>query len=110
MPNEYDLIFFSYFIKHKAQVVNVLSKRYILISFVQTRILGFEWIKNHYENDHFLVCLEIVSKKPMIDSLERMGIYLDMVIFCIPLGTLKETLLGKHIKEDFHGILKKLKP
>ena len=66
---------FPYVIKYKQGkeniVVDALSRRYALVSTLNAKLLGFEYVKELYVNDiTLLVCLERVRRQCLVSSID----------------------------------------
>ena len=66
---------FPYVIKYKQGkkniVANALSRRYALVSTLNAKLLGFEYVKELYVNDiTLLVCLERVRRQCLVSSID----------------------------------------
>ena len=72
---------FPYVIKYKQGKENVvadaLSRRYALISTLNAKLLGFEYIKELYVKE--LMCLMLVRKLHLVSSIGMMGFYLEKI-------------------------------
>ena len=88
---------FPYGIKYKKGKVNVvidaLSKRYALISMLNTRLMGFEQVKDQYANDSYFANVIVECAKRACDGFFMHEAYLfKMGRICIPSSSLWELL------------------
>ena len=66
---------FPYVMKYKQGkeiiVTDALSRRYALVSTLNTKLLGFEYVKELYANDDILlVCMEHVRRQRLVNSID----------------------------------------
>ena len=94
---------FPYVIKHKQGKVNVvadaLSRRYTLLSTLETKMLGFEHIKELYVHDNDFSKMYVVCEKGAHNgSLGMMGFYSKKnVCVCLNVRCVN-SYLGKHMR------------
>lgn len=89
---------FPYVIEYKKLSVNVvadaLSRRYALISMLNTRLMGFELIVQLYEKDpYFAKIYEDCTKGAKEDYFRQEGFLFKAGRLCIPFGSIKELLV-----------------
>jgi len=89
---------FPYVIKYKKGQVNVVadafSRRYALISMLNTRLMGFEQVKDHYANDSYFANVVAECAKGACDGFfMHEGYLFKMGRMSIPSGSLREVLV-----------------
>lgn len=94
---------YSFSIKHKAgkmnKVADALSHRHYLLQTIEGKVLGFEVIRDLYENDHdFGAIWNACSKGVVGNSFSKTNIF-SKIIDCAFLNVLCEKQLsGKHME------------
>jgi len=81
---------FPYVVKHKSGKANVvadaLSKRHVLLSMVETKILGFELFKELYVDDHDFGCEKVAFK----EFFKHDAFLFKGTKLCVPKGLMRE--------------------
>ena len=99
---------FSYVIKHKQGkanvVVDALSRRYALISMLETKMFGFNHIKYLYSQDHdFSKFLELCEKRSHQGFFRHEGYLFKNNILCLPQSFLCELMICEAHKRGLMG-------
>lgn len=106
---------FLYIIKHKSRsdtiVANVLYSLYALISLMKTKMLGFQWIKDHYKSDlDFSSTIKKCEWGASDGSLNNDGYSFRYGRLCFPHRMLRGIIVKEAHGGGLHATLGKLKP
>ena len=91
---------FPYVIKYKQGKENIvviaLSRRYALVSTLNAKLLGFEYVKELYANDDDFASVLRACEKAVFGEFYRLNGYLFRENrFCVPNSSMRELLVRK---------------
>ena len=91
---------YTFLIKHKSgiqnQVADVLSLRHSLLATMQVKVLGFEVVKELYQDDlYFNNIWREFSYGPYLHTYNMMGFFSKNNCLCIPECSLKEAIISE---------------
>jgi hypothetical protein len=94
---------FPYVIKYKQGKKNIvtdaLSRRYVLLNTMNTRLLGFEYVKELYDNNSNFAENYNACGHSAFGKFYLMGDYLFKENrLCVPASSLRDSLFVKHIR------------
>ena len=89
---------FPYVIKYKKGkeniVVNALSRRYVLLTSLDAKLIGFEYVKELYEHDSDFSQLFVTCERGPFRNFHRVDGYLFKENkFCVPQSSMRELLV-----------------
>ncbi|GJW92905.1 RNA-directed DNA polymerase [Tanacetum coccineum] len=99
---------YSFSLKHKAgklnKVVDALSRRHCLLQTMEAKVLGFEVLKDLYEDDcDFGPTWKSCCKKPVNDFLRYEGFLFKSNWLCVPQCSLREEIIQETHKRGLAG-------